>query len=44
MFYNTYILFFEFFLYKVLGLGFFNDKIMIFKNIFCGLSPELEIH
>jgi hypothetical protein len=29
-------------MYKVLGLGFFYDKIMIFKNIFFGLGPELE--
>jgi len=41
MFCNTCILFFELF-GKVLGLGFFYDKIMIFLKIFFGLGSKLE--
>jgi hypothetical protein len=41
MFCNTYILFFEFFMCKVLRLGFFYYNIIfIFFNF--GLGPELE--
>ncbi len=43
MFCNTCILFFELFMCKVLGLGFFYYKILIFKKIFFGLGPKLEI-
>jgi len=42
MFCNTCILFFELFMCKVLGLGFFYYKVMIFFFIFLGLGPELE--
>jgi hypothetical protein len=34
MFYNTYILFFEFFMFKVLGLGFFYYKVRTYFFIF----------
>jgi len=40
MFYNTYILFFELFMCKVLGLNFFNYKVMIYFLIYFGLSLE----
>jgi hypothetical protein len=42
MFCNTYILFYEFFMCKVLGLGFFLHKVMIYFFIVFGLGPELE--
>jgi hypothetical protein len=42
MFYNTYILFFELFMFKVLGLGFFYDKIVTYYFIFFGLGLDLE--
>jgi len=42
MFCNTYILFFELFMCKLLSLGFFNYKVMIYFLIFFGLSPEFE--
>ncbi len=34
--------FFKFFIYKILGLGFFYYKIMIFLKIFFGLGPKFE--
>jgi hypothetical protein len=40
MFYNTYILFFELFMCKVLGLGFFYYRVMIYFLIYFGLGPE----
>jgi len=43
MFCNTYILFFELFICKVLGLRFFYYKIMTYFFIFFGLGSELEI-
>jgi hypothetical protein len=42
MFCNTFILFFEVFMCKVLGLGFLNYKVVIYFLIFFGLGPELE--
>jgi hypothetical protein len=42
MFYNTCILFFDLFLWKVLGLNFFYYKVMIFFKIFFGLFLEFE--
>jgi hypothetical protein len=42
MFCNTYILFFELFMCKVLGLKFFNYKLMIYFLIFFGLGSKLE--
>jgi hypothetical protein len=43
MFSNTCILFFELFMCKVLGLGFFNYKMLILKRKNLGLGPEFEI-
>ncbi len=43
MFFNTYILFFELFMCKVLGLGVLHEKVMIYSFMFLGLGPELEI-
>jgi len=43
MFCNTYILFFELLMHKVLGLEFLIYKIMIYFLIFFGLGLELEI-
>jgi len=40
MFYNTCFLFFELFMCKVLGLGFFYYKIMILKKNSLGLELE----
>jgi hypothetical protein len=42
MFFNTYNLFFEFFMCKVLGLGFFYYKIITYFFIFFGLGSKLE--
>jgi hypothetical protein len=42
MFYNTYILFFELFMCKVLGIGFFYYKIMTYFFIFLGLELEID--
>ncbi len=42
MFCNTYILFFELFMCKVLGLGFFYYKARTYFFIFFGLGLELE--
>jgi len=42
MFCNTFIMFFELFMCKVLGLGFFNYKAMIYFLIFFYLGSELE--
>ncbi len=44
MFCNTCILFFELFMCKVLGLGFFYYKVMIYFLIFFGLGLELETY
>jgi hypothetical protein len=42
IFFNSYILFFEFFMCKVLGFGFFS-KVMFYFFIFFGLGPKPEI-
>jgi hypothetical protein len=42
MFCNTCILFFELFMCKVLGLGFFYYKVMIYFLIFFSLGPKLD--
>jgi hypothetical protein len=44
MFCNTYILFFELFTCKALGLGFSYYKLMIYFVIFFGLGSKLEIN
>jgi len=44
MFCNTYILFFELFMCKVLRLGFFYYKVKIIFLIFINLGLKLEIN